>query len=844
MKYVKRRLLRSGLPRENLSFLVRRNPATGLLMPDSIGISARSKADNSTTATYFVLPNTDASNHVRYSAISLADCALAGAPAASINALFTAGGAGTKIVLGSGTYGAAEMSAGTSGVRMAAADQSLIGVRGGTVILGATNLNDNTVYGSAAGHLIQNIRPIRGTGGTAAIYSRPGAGGVGIVDGCYFATPCPGYYLYQENGTIKVLRNTFVGSEGSYDVRFAGSVLFAFNTVKNSASSAATQLYLQAAGSTCRFFSNLFSGHAGPLLVSAGTHTSGVVDFCGNMVLPPDSATGPQGLSLNAAITGSVDGNYIAANPRFVQAPTFGAAQTIGTNHYSDFPGITATKTSGYLTFSIDDYNDSSYHTWDYMYGTDGTDGLVALMQSYGAKLVWFINTKSLAEMPDYATKIAWFLAQDNIEWGCHTVTHSDMAFTGKIWDVVKGAETVTVDRAADTITLSGGGAVTGFRAKTLEAIRTELTALGCTITPVANYDSGVAGTLSQYVKGEAIDNVAAGTSLTLLRGDDTEGYIKAEIYDSLDALEALVGVGTVKSFAYPFGSGRTDAYLKGTLLAGRSGQITSARSVNIDGSSPCKINGLDRYTLAATTGANLKTNVSPGDTDADIKAGIHGLCAYLAENGGYSHLYCHSASDLSLPQWNLVLAEAYKWSAHLHIGMSAADVMDDLLSIATDTNGILAYQWTDNSNYRLLSTSFLKNIGAAPFIATDGDQYDLNGNMVYHAAMNRLVYHAIPGLSIGAYQYGGPDKVYHGLTVANAWAAIPELYDVIGLNNAVYAADGSSVAFDTPALALAALASLADDQYLWGGTKAAALFNIDMTAKAGPIKRYVGDTA
>lgn len=73
-------------------------------------------------------------------------------------------------------------------------------------------------------------------------------------------------------------------------------------------------------------------------------------------------------------------------------------------------------------------------------------------------------------------------------------------------------------------------------------------------------------------------------------------------------------------------------------------------------------------------------------------------------------------------------------------------------------------------------------------------------------------------------------------------WRTDPKLIAVIGLNNAVYNADATAKTFASRDLALAALATLADDTYLFVGTKAAALFSVDMSAEAVQIKRYVGD--
>jgi len=74
-------------------------------------------------------------------------------------------------------------------------------------------------------------------------------------------------------------------------------------------------------------------------------------------------------------------------------------------------------------------------------------------------------------------------------------------------------------------------------------------------------------------------------------------------------------------------------------------------------------------------------------------------------------------------------------------------------------------------------------------------------------------------------------------------WPVDPELIEIVGLDNAIYTAEGAAVTFASPTLALAALASFADDTYLFGGTKMAALYSADMSEQAVQIKRYVVDT-
>lgn len=85
-------------------------------------------------------------------------------------------------------------------------------------------------------------------------------------------------------------------------------------------------------------------------------------------------------------------------------------------------------------------------------------------------------------------------------------------------------------------------------------------------------------------------------------------------------------------------------------------------------------------------------------------------------------------------------------------------------------------------------------------------------------------------------------DRVKYSFTDGK-WPSAPAIIERTGVDNAVYDASGVGVDFGGDyAAALAALASLADDQYLWGGTKAAVLYSENKSAQAVRIKHAVGD--
>lgn len=128
------------------------------------------------------------------------------------------------------------------------------------------------------------------------------------------------------------------------------------------------------------------------------------------------------------------------------------------------------------------------------------------------------------------------------IEVGSHSYDHSDLSLTGKLMDVVKGSETLTIDRSADTITLSGGGVVSGFRAKTLGAIKSELESFGAVVTPIAGWNTSSPGAIKSCTPGEVIADSTVTNQLSLLIDNTAAtGYYKSEIADPKRMLDSLI---------------------------------------------------------------------------------------------------------------------------------------------------------------------------------------------------------------------------------------------------------------------------------------------------------------
>ena len=506
-------------------------------------------------------------------------------------------------------------------------------------------------------------------------------------------------YMLTGTGTVNVAYNIFrpygsVGGGTTYG--YGGAVIIQGTGVYN-------------------IYNNVFAAPRSGAVVQFGTPASGTVNIKNNIVIGGGAGSISTGgiFQCVAAQTCTVSNNLVGISAVTPVAPVLNA-DTEANNIYAASPYYTASSRHGYVLFSVDDYTSN---TWAYLYGSDGTDGVIAQFYSRGIPLVWYIDVKNASGRAGYAANIAWAKAR-GVEIAQHGRTSSDLTYTGKIFDVTKAAETITVSRANDNIVLSGGGTVTGFRAKTLAAIKTELEGFGATVTGTANYNTYLVGGISSNVYGEAISDNTAVNELDILVGDHTQGFLKTEIVDGKSELEAVAGVGagTVKSFSYPFGT--RNATVKAAALAAG---LTSGRYTAIDTTSSQHISNLDRFVLANFTSTDIQADTTSGDATADIQTNTNGLMACLAETGSIATILSHSTSELTAAEWGVVLDEVVKWNGKVTYTLNMQDAITAIMAFATDDgDGTLSYAWTDSSDYRLLSSSPAINAGVDVGLTSD----------------------------------------------------------------------------------------------------------------------------
>jgi hypothetical protein len=372
-----------------------------------------------------------------------------------------------------------------------------------------------------------------------------------------------------------------------------------------------------------------------------------------------------------------------------------------------------------------------------------------------------------------YATVYNWnagdtaglraMVAAGVMEVGSHTFAHSALNSTGKIFDVTKAAETITINRAADTITLSGGGTVSGFRAKTLAAIKTELEGLGATVTPVAAYGCISTNTIRCFSLGEIIANGAAVNVVNILVDTTAAtGLFKSELVDAKALLEGLVNGGgnitdpqtgttyAANTMAHPFDYTSPDARTA-VIAAGHSmaGNQVSALYTSMGWGGD-----VDAYNVFDLTTAALLD----GPDEATVRANCAAMGFGVSHSGLIVNLLSHNTTNFSLEKWGWCLEEFQKLEPYLKVTSMELVGQDLRNSVLWTNDGDGTFSRTYGySDYRLGTGSPLVNAGIDVGLTTDMlghpiqnlpdiGAYELNCSEMHVGPDQSLIHYYVPG--------------------------------------------------------------------------------------------------
>ena len=390
---------------------------------------------------------------------------------------------------------------------------------------------------------------------------------------------------------------------------------------------------------------------------------------------------------------------------------------TVDTNNIKTLaPLFTAHTMPGMVVLSIDDAP-----TIDYV------ESVEPILAYYGAKGTYYFPTASVSA--EVLVRLNSLISRGTFSVGGHSYSHSTLSLTGNIYSITKTGSTINIDRAANTITVAPGGTVTGFKTKTLAAIKTELEALGCTI---GNYPAG----LNYWALGEIMADSGGAqaspyTPQLLIDTSAATGYFKSEIADPKTYLEANLTGYTGKSFATPGGNTSADVE-----TAVKNAGWLSQRNAD---STVCEwlLSNIDLYQLMT-----IDLSVVKGVDDATTRSNIRSILEAIAQYGGIFVPLSHNTTQFTLHDWDILLTTLRdEYPEIIATDMdTAVDIIRNGGLWATADNRTYTRTFTDQSDYRLRYNSPAIDAGANTVLTTD-----ILGNPIYGTP------------DIGAYEYQPP---------------------------------------------------------------------------------------
>jgi hypothetical protein len=452
---------------------------------------------------------------------------------------------------------------------------------------------------------------------------------------------------------------------------------------------------------------------------SVDLNTSGIMNFYNNYVGGSLKGT----LAQTGAGTGNVTNNTIMPSAKYNYYPVLQSAGTLNliTNnivpgwdrsHYTTTgtlntntgnittnggTGVVRRQKGGYIIPVIDDSDalSSDYlNTLETSLSSRGMKGTIAYQANTAVA-----NSAALTALKNRGI----------ISIAGHGFSGSNLTLTGNAWSITKAGHTVNINRAGDQILIEGAApvTVTGFKAKSLYTIMTELAAGGCT-------NGGLTTNLYSATLGESLaDSAGAQASgyVVQLKTDDTTGatgYYKVELKDTKTLIEAAIG-STTPLFVTPGANSSSNLQTVAKAvgyLALRGTQEDDATNSNWLGAS---------YNIFK--GAGLAATRLIGANDAGTIANAKALAEMVAESGSIIYVFAHNYSgspDFTNAQWELVLSA---WVQYSDITVTSADtvinaiVSGGLWATADDITYTRTY--TDQSDYRLRAGSSAINAGA-----------------------------------------------------------------------------------------------------------------------------------
>jgi hypothetical protein len=491
-------------------------------------------------------------------------------------------------------------------------------------------------------------------------------------------------------GTLSTVGVAIYGGHTTGTITFSYCLIKASN--KNYLTNSLTTDQIKNAGAGVLTFNNclISGGRRSHLSVSAGT-----LNLNNNVILPTtnggiatvtQSGTGTLNLTANIIL-----GDWYGTTHPCVS----GTLNTdVGNIYKIHRPIFTKQQRVGYVIPCVDDSSDSVYAK---LVETE--------LQSRGMKGTWACDAYAAVNTPAYKTEIQGMVDRGVMSIGGHGYSHTDLTTTGNACTITKVGATINVDRAGDVITITPGGTVTGFKAKTLAAIKTELEGLGCTYGSVVGTN-----TLGESMSDSTGAQASPYSPQLLIDTTAATGFFNVELVQAKALMEANFTGLTLKALVTPGSSNSADV-----RTATKASGFWGSRSVKTVTGNTFLLNSLNAYGIS-----HLQFNTYwRGATDADTKANIYAFLEAVSSNGIVLAILAHSTTECTQAEWQMLLDACAEYST---IKVTDLDTfLTDLRALwATADDITYTKDATDQSDYRLTPVSPAINAGVDVGLTSD----------------------------------------------------------------------------------------------------------------------------
>jgi hypothetical protein len=406
--------------------------------------------------------------------------------------------------------------------------------------------------------------------------------------------------------------------------------------------------------------------------------------------------------------------NLVIANPWDGDARWISGTYTDGGGNIltSVNPQWRGVPRKGYIIPHVDDTGNFAY-----------AQSVAALLAAKGFTGSYFLTQATWGAGDNAALRA--MVSGGTMEVALHGYSGTYISLTGNAFSITEAGKTIAIDRTADTLTVSDTVTVTGFRAKTLNSIRTELTAggvdsLGALAT---NLDGDTLGEVladssgaqaSPYTAQLLIDTTGA-TGLYATEMKNPKAWLTSIINASGNVTDPQTGA-TYACRTYGSNGNSTSADTRtaaiGMGFAGfRSGKIGGTGDYKDIGN----LTDVDMFSIVPTSGATY----IKGSNEANTRYNARAIAFVALHTGMVIPILAHDVSEMTLDQWTWAIDEWSKMGVNVTSFQKFRDAV--VASHTDDEDGTYSKTYPNGGgDYRLRPGSPAINAGVDVGLTTD----------------------------------------------------------------------------------------------------------------------------